>query len=321
MASFGLTLSAEEHAPGDLLGIAALADDVGFDFVSISDHYHPWLDAQGHSPFVWSVLGALSERVSCDIAVGVTCPIMRIHPAVLAQAAATTALLCGERFVWGVGTGEALNEHIVAQRWPPAPRRIEMLGEAIALIRELWNGESTTWHGEFFEVENAQIFDPPDPLPPIVVSAFGEQAAAAAAEHGDGLWTSGPDEATIAAWRSAGGRGPVYAQLRVCWAPSPDDALDTVVHRWPVAGVAGQLSQDLPTPTHFEQASEMVPRARLAELVPCGPDPAPVVERAQAMLGAGVDHLYFHQVGSDQRGFCQFWRDELASALGADAAR
>lgn len=315
MVSFGLTLSAEEHAPRDLVHIATLADDAGFDFVSISDHYHPWLDAQGHSPFVWAVLGAIGERVSCEVAVGVTCPIMRVHPAVLAQAAATTALLHGGRFVWGVGTGEALNEHILAQRWPPAPRRLEMLAESIELIRELWRGESTTWRGEFFEVENARIYDPPDPAPPIIVSAFGPQAAGVAAAYGDGLWTSGTDEETIGEWRASGGSGPVYAQLRVCWAPSAEDALATVARRWPVAGVEGQLSQDLPTPMHFEQAVQMVERRTLAELVPCGPDPEPVIERATAMLEAGVDHLYFHQVGADQQGFCRFWREQLAPSL------
>lgn len=314
MVAFGLTLSAEEHAPGDLLHNASLAEDTGFDFVSISDHYHPWLDAQGHSPFVWSVLGALSARVGCEVVVGVTCPTMRIHPAVLAQAVATTALLHEGRFVWGVGSGEALNEHILAQRWPPAPRRLEMLGEAIELIRELWTGESVTWRGEFYEVENARIYDPPDPLPPIVVSAFGEQAARLAADHGDGLWTSSEPD-TIETWRSAGGTGPVYAQLRVCWAPTAEEALDTVERYWPVAGVEGQLSQDLPTPLHFEQASAMVSREKLAELVPCGPDPEPVIERAKQMLDAGVDHLYFHQVGTNQQGFCRFWHDELEAAL------
>ena len=174
MTKFGLTLSSEEHAPRRLVEIAALAEEYGFDFVSISDHYHPWIDEQGHAPFVWSVLGAIAERTSSiDVAVGVTCPIMRIHPAVLAQAAATTGHLLDGRFTWGVGTGEALNEHIVGQRWPIAPERIDMLEEAVDIIRQLWSGDEVTVRGEHFTVENARIYDPPSSPIPIVVSAFG----------------------------------------------------------------------------------------------------------------------------------------------------
>ena len=182
MTTFGLTLSSEEHAPRRLVDIAALAEEHEFDFVSISDHYHPWVDAQGHSPFVWSVLGAVAERTSnLDVAIGVTCPIMRIHPVVLAQSAATTGHLLDDRFTWGVGTGEALNEHITGQRWPIAPHRIEMLEEAVDIIRQLWTGEEVTIRGRYFTVENARVYDaPPTPIP-IVISAFGSAAAQMAA--------------------------------------------------------------------------------------------------------------------------------------------
>ncbi len=182
MTSFGLTLSSEEHPPRRLVELGALAEEHGFDFVSISDHFHPWVDAQGHSPFVWSVLGALAERTShIDVAVGVTCPIMRIHPAVLAQAAATTGQLLDGRFTWGVGTGEALNEHITGQRWPIAPDRIDMLAEAIDVIRQLWSGDEVTFRGEYFTIENARVYDPPTHRIPIIVSAFAPQAAKMAA--------------------------------------------------------------------------------------------------------------------------------------------
>jgi coenzyme F420-dependent glucose-6-phosphate dehydrogenase len=313
---YGLTLSSEEHPPRRLVDIATLAEEHGFDFVSISDHYHPWIDEQGHSPFVWSVLGALAERTSSlDVAVGVTCPTVRIHPAVLAQATATCAQLFGGRFTWGVGSGEALNEHILGDRWPPVDMRLEMLEEAVGVVRELWGGEQVTHRGTHYTVENARIYDPPSPAPPIIVSAFGPQAAELAARIGDGLWVSGASTDIIQRWRDAGGAGPVYAQLTLCWAADRDDAVKTAHRIWPNTGVPGQLSQDLPTPTHFEQASSVVTPEQIAESVSCGPDPQPVLGAIEEMLDAGIDHLYLHQVGPDQEGFCRFWTDELAPAL------
>lgn len=313
---FGLTLSAEEHSPRRLVDIAGLAESAGFDFVSISDHFHPWIDAQGHSPFVWSVLGAIAERTErIDVAVGVTCPIMRIHPAILAQATATTAHLLDGRFTWGVGTGEALNEHVLGDRWPPAPIRLEMLAEAIGIVRQLWSGEQSSHRGQYYEVENARIYDPPPADVPIIVSAFGPKATEVAAEVGDGLWVTGPDASGVERWRDAGGQGPVYSQLTVCYADDQDAAVDLVHEVWPNTGVPGQLSQDLPTPTHFEQAVQVVGKDMIAESVPCGPDIDRIVETARAALDAGIDHLYFHQVGDDQERFCEMWREELRPAL------
>ena len=221
---FGMTLSSEEHPPHRLVEIGRLAEASGFEFVSISDHFDPWVDAQGHSPFVWSVLGALAEATSIDIGVGVTCPIMRIHPAILAQATATCSDLLGRRFTWGVGTGEALNEHILAGRWPPVDLRLEMLEEAIDVIRRMWTGEQVTHRGTHFHVENARIYDAPDAPPPIVVSAFGPAAADLAARVGDGLWVSGAAGDLIKRSRDGGSTGPVYAQLTLCWADDRDTA-------------------------------------------------------------------------------------------------
>lgn len=317
MTKFGLTLSSEEHAPRRLVEIAALAEEYGFDFVSISDHYHPWIDEQGHAPFVWSVLGAIAERTSSiDVAVGVTCPIMRIHPAVLAQAAATTGHLLDGRFTWGVGTGEALNEHIVGQRWPIAPERIDMLEEAVDIIRQLWSGDEVTVRGEHFTVENARIYDPPSSPIPIVVSAFGPLAAEMAARAGDGLWTGG-DAEIIETWRKAGGRGPVYSQLSLCWAPSREEAVDRAHRVWPNTGVPGQLSQDLPTPTHFEQASSLVTKEMIAESLACGPDTGAIVTAIRDAVSAGVNHVYFHQIGDDQEGFCKVWSTEIGPEVGS----
>lgn len=316
---FGLTLSSEEHGPRRLIEIAELAEGHGFDFVSISDHYHPWIDEQGHSPFVWSVLGALAERTDrIEVAVGVTCPTVRIHPAILAQATATTAQLFEGRFTWGVGSGEALNEHILGQRWPPADIRLAMLEEAVDVIRQLWGGEEVTHRGDHYVVENARIYDAPDQPPPIVVSAFGPKAATLAGQIGDGLWVTSAAADTVGRWRDSGGSGPVYSQLTVSWAEQRDEAIKTAHRIWPNTGVPGQLSQDLPTPAHFEQASSVVTEEQIADSIPCGPDPAPIVDKIGEMLDAGVDHVYLHQIGSDQEGFCQFWQDELRPQL-ADA--
>ena len=316
MTSYGLTLSSEEHAPKRLVEIAGLAEEHGFDFVSISDHFHPWISEQGHSPFVWAVLGAIAERTSSiGVGVGVTCPIMRIHPVILAQATATTGQLLDGRFTWGVGTGEALNEHITGERWPIAPDRIDMLEEAIELVRELWTGDEVTFDGDFFTVENARIYDPPSSEIPIVVSAFGPAAAQMAGRVGDGLWTGG-DAEIVEAWAKAGGSGPVYSQVNVCWNEDRDTAIELAHRLWPNSGVPGQLSQDLPTPQHFEQASSIVTKEMIADQVPCGADVGAVVDAVREVIDAGVDHVYVHQIGDDQETFLEAWSTAIAPELG-----
>jgi G6PDH family F420-dependent oxidoreductase len=316
MTSFGYTLSSEEHAPSSLVAYARRAEEAGFDFASISDHYHPWISAQGHSPFVWSVLGsvaAVTERLR--VGVGVTCPTIRIHPAVLAQATATTSLLFGDRFFFGVGSGEALNEHILGHRWPPAEVRRSMLEEAVEIIRALWAGDTVDHRGAFYEVENAKLFDPPAPRPPIIVSGFGTDAVRLAARIGDGYWGHAPETEVIDLYRESGGTGPRYAQVNLCWADDVTSARKTVHEVWPNAGIPGQLSQDLPTWTHFEQAAQLVREDDATKSVPCGPDVNAVVESVRQFVDAGYDHLYFHQIGPDQDGFFRFWAEELQPAL------
>jgi G6PDH family F420-dependent oxidoreductase len=317
MTSFGYTLSSEEHDPSTLLRNATKAEELGFDFVSVSDHYHPWVSEQGHSPFVWSVLGGIAARTDrIEIGVGVTCPILRIHPAILAQATATTSLLAGDRFVFGAGTGEALNEHVLGQRWPRPDLRRDMLEEAIAVIRRLWTGETVDHLGRFYEVENARIFDPPNRPIPVVVSGFGTDAAKLAGRIGDGYWGTSPDKEVLDAYEQSGGSGPRYAQLNVCWSTDAETARKTVHRVWPNGGVTGQLSQDLPTWTHFEQAAEMVTEEDATKSTPCGPDiVGDIVDSVREYERAGYDHLYFHQVGPDQDGFFDFWREELQPAL------
>ena len=271
---FGLTLSSEEHDPARLLDIAQLAEESGFDFVSISDHFHPWLDDQGHSPFVWTMLGALAERTtSLDVVVGVTCPIMRIHPAILAQATATTAHLLGERFTWGVGTGEALNEHILGDKWPPAPERLAMLEEAIEVIRRLWSGDEVSIAGEYFTVENARLYDAPPVEIPVVMSAFGDRGCRAGGTRGrrslDHRWRVRDDRDVEGGRRRRAG---VFADRRVLGRRRGRRRSTRWHAVWRTAGVPGQLSQDLPTPAHFDMASSIVRREDLAEEVLVGAD-------------------------------------------------
>jgi G6PDH family F420-dependent oxidoreductase len=265
---------------------------------------------------VWSVLGAIAASTErLRVGVGVTCPIVRIHPAILAQATATTSLLFEGRFFWGVGTGEALNEHILGHRWPRPEVRLAMLDEAIAVIRRMWTGDTVDHRGEFYEVDNARIFDPPTDPPPIVVSGFGPKAIDLAARIGDGYWGTAPQAELVDRYRDSGGTGPRYAQIDVCWATDVAAARKTVHEIWPNGGISGQLSQDLPTWTHFEEAAAMVTEDDAVDHVPCGPEVGPILESVRSYTDAGYDHLYFHQIGPDQEGFLRFWADELAPAL------
>ena len=316
MTTWGLTLSSEEHGPRELVELAVRAEEEGFEFVSISDHFHPWVSSQGNSPFVWSVVGGIAMATDrIRVGTGVTCPILRIHPAIVAHAAATAAAMLGDRFFFGVGTGENLNEHVLGQRWPNIETRLEMMVEAVEVMRQLWTGDSIDVAGTYYTVDNARLYTRPDAPPPVIVSAMGPKAAEVAAEIGDGLWCTSPDADVVQAYEKSGGAGPRYAQISLCWAEDEQKAARTVKQIWPNAGVPGQLSQDLPTPTHFEQVAELVTEEALAEKLPCGPDVDGVVEAVRTYEEAGFDHLYFHQIGPDQDGFLRFWRDELAPAL------
>ena len=316
MAEFGYALSSEEHPPNDLVRFAQRAEETGFTFAAISDHFHPWVDQQGHAPFVWSVLGGIAHATSTiKLGTGVTCPTVRIHPAIIAQAAATVTVMMPGRFFLGVGTGEALNEHILGDHWPRTPVRQEMLAEAIAVIRQLWEGGYQSWDGAYYTVEDARIYTLPDELPPIIVAASGPSAATLAAEAGDGIWTVAPEAELVDAYREAGGSGPRYGQVKVCWAADEDTAKKTAFEWWPNAGIGGELSQELALPRYFQQAAQNVTPDDIAEKVPLGPDPERHIEKIKAFVDAGYDHVYIHQIGPDQEGFFDFWTRELAPRL------
>ena len=308
----GYAISSEEHRPLDLVRHARRAEECGFPFALISDHYHPWVDRQGQSPFVWAVIGGIAEATDgLRLGTGVTCPTIRMHPALVAQAAATAADMLPGRFFLGVGTGENLNEHILGDRWPSASERLEMLEEAVEVMRELWRGELTTFEGKHFRVEDARVYTLPDDPIEVVVAAAAPEAAELAARTGDGLVSTAPDPEVVEAYLRAGGEGPRFGQLTVCWALTEEEARRTAHELWPNAGLEGPLSQELPLPSHFEEAAAMVSEDDVAERVVCGPDPARHVEGIQEFVDAGFDHVYVHQVGPDQDGFFDFYVREV----------
>ena len=309
----GYSLSSEEHGPLELVQYARRAEEVGFDYGMISDHFHPWIDAQGSSPFVWSVLGGIAgatERL--PVGTGVTCPTVRYHPALVAQAAATAALMFEGRFTLGVGTGENLNEHIYGDRWPPWDERGALLEEAVHVIRELWQGGWVTHRGDHFVVENARVYNLPDEPPPVMVAAGGPKAAELAGRIGDALINYSPDAEVVEGFASSGGEGkPCYVQLSVCWAEDEAEARRTAHEICPNVALQGELGNQLPHPKHYEQAVATVTEDDVAEVITCGPDPDRHEEAIRKCLDAGYGRVHVYQVGSDQEGFFGFYEREI----------
>src|SRR3954468_7768495 len=269
---FGYFLSCEEYSPAQLVEQAVAAEQAGFEGLWISDHYLPWNDEQGQSPFVWGMIGALSQACSLPVTTAVTCPTTRVHPAVIAQAAATAAVQLEGRFTLGVGTGEALNEHILGDVWPSADVRLEMLEEAVDLIRHLWKGEPVTTQGKHYRTDTARIYTPPDEPPPIYVSAFGPKALEVAARIGDGFINTADDADAVKAFKEKSGGKPAQGGVKVAWADTEDEGVDHAHRLWANAGLPGELAQVLPTPQHFEQASQLVTLESTAESIVAGND-------------------------------------------------
>lgn len=318
MVKIGYKLSSEEQGPLDLICYARQAEDAGFDFVMISDHYHPWTDRQGQSPFVWGTIGGISQTTSkLRLSTAVTCPTVRIHPAIIAQAAATAAAMMPGRFTLGVGSGENLNEHIIGDRWPPASIRLEMLVEAIEVIRLLWEGGSKDYYGDFYTVENARIYTLPKELPPIMVASGGERSAKIAARIGDGLVTTGDCREIIEIFNRSGGEGkPVYSEFSVCWAKTDEEAKRIAYEYWPIAANRGELNQDLPTPSHFEKLASMIKPEDVIENMPIGPDSQKYIDRINELQKAGSDHVFVHQVGPCQPEFIRFFKEKVLPEFG-----
>jgi G6PDH family F420-dependent oxidoreductase len=314
----GYHLSSEELAPSRMVALASRAEQAGFDFVTVSDHFHPWTRAQGESPFVWGVLGAIAavtERV--EVATCVTCPSVRIHPAIVAHAAATAAALLEGRFVFGVGTGERLNEAILGDPWPPAAVRREMLQEAVEIMRALWTGEVLRDHrGRHYTVHDARLFTLPDAPPPVVVSGFGPHAAALAGRIGDGYWNVAPDGDLLAAFHEAGGEGkPAYGKLDTCVAQDDATARRIAFETWPTSALGGEVGLQLAMPEHFEQAAATVTEEQVAEGILCSNDPERHAAAIREYAEAGYDRVHVQQCGRDQERLLELYEREVLPAL------
>ncbi|MER5219428.1 MULTISPECIES: LLM class F420-dependent oxidoreductase [Streptomyces] len=316
MVEYGCFLSTEEFGPADLVEQARMAEQAGFQSLWISDHFHPWNDEQGQSPFVWSVIGALSEAVSLPIGTAVTCPTVRMHPAVVAQAAATSAVMTNGRFRLGVGSGEALNEHIFGDAWPPAHVRLEMLEESIQVMRQLFTGKEINHSGPHYTVQNARLYTVPDEPVPIDISGFGPQATALAARVGDGYITMMPEESMVEQFRKGGGGGkPVSGGTKVCYGHDRDECVRTVHRLWANQLLPGEMGQVLPSPRHFEQLEPLITEDMVSQNVVCGDDVDDHVSALNAFAEAGFDRVYVNQIGPDQRGFFDFYRTKVLPQL------
>jgi coenzyme F420-dependent glucose-6-phosphate dehydrogenase len=323
MVSIGFTLSSEEHGPGDLLLYGRIAEEVGFDFLTISDHFHPWTSRQGQSPLVWSVLGGLSVKTErIPIMTGVTCPTMRVHPAIVAQAAATTAALLPDRFILGVGSGENLNEHVIGLGWPHPKERLDMLEEAIFLMRRLWTGELVSEWTDHYTVDRARLYTLPESPPPVAVAASSPPAAELAGRLGDALISTAPQRELVDAFRGAGGEGkPVYGQLTVCYGPDEQKAADEALEWWPNTSVPGELGVELIEPQQFEDAAALISADDVAGKVVCGPDVGAFVAKVREFTDTGFDHVFIHQVGPRQEEFLEWAKTELLPAIDGDIGR
>ena len=301
MLHLGYKLSSEEFGPSDLIRQAARAEAAGFDFALISDHFHPWSDRQGQSPFVWSVLGGIASVTKhLSVGTGVTCPILRTHPAIVAQAAATAAAMMPGCFFLGVGTGENLNELVIGAGWPPVDVRREMLAEAVSVLRLLWRGGVQSHRGTYFTVDRARVYTLPRRPPPIMVAGSGPLAARLAGRIGDGFVTTDPDPALLRTFRRAGGRGkPSFVEVTVCWAKSEGEARRRAHEIWRLAALEGALFTE----------------DQVADAVVCGPDSSRYLDAIRKATRAGYDHVCLHQVGPDQEGFIRFFEREIRPRL------
>lgn len=310
----GYWLSSEEHAPSELVANARRAEEAGFSYVLISDHYHPWVNAQGHSPFVWGVIGAIAQATErLRLGTAVTCPLIRMHPVLVAQAAATSALLMEGRFFLGVGTGEALNEHITGARWPRPDERLDMLDEALEVITKLWRGEYETYRGRHYTVEQARVYDVPDRPPELIVAAAAEQAAKLAAKWGDGMISTAPSKEVVDSYREAGGGDPIHGKVTGCFAASEDEATRIALERQPNTAMGGTISQDLPLPRDFETVAELVRGEDLEGAMSLGDDPAAWREGIEQFERLGFTHICLHDVSEDQAGFIEFAKQFVAA--------
>jgi len=320
VASFGYTMMCEQSPAGALVGDLQAAERAGFDFSVISDHYQPWLVSQGHSPYAWAVLGAAAastERI--PLMTYVTCPIMRYHPVVVAQKAATVQALSGGRFRLGLGAGERLNEHVTGVPWPSAGVRHEMLAEAVEMIRALLEGKTVNHHGPHFHADRARLWDPPDEQVPIGIAVSGRESCRLAGQHADVMIAVEPKPELGELFDAAGGAGkPRVGQLAVCYDADRDAAIARAHEQFRWFGLGWKVNAELPNPDAFDAASASVTPQDVAAGIPCGPDVDEHVEHVKAFLDAGFDEIALVQVGAwNQTEFIDWAERELLPALRA----
>lgn len=317
MTGYGYTLLCEQSSPRQLVADAERAEATGFDFVAVSDHYYPWLEEQGHSPYAWAVLGAVAHATRrTDLMSFVTCPIRRYHPAVVAQKAATMAVLSGERFTLGLGAGENLNEHVVGA-WPPVPQRHQMFAEALEIIQALLDGATLSFTGDYFEVGGARLFDLPEERVPVAVAISGPQSCALAAEYGDAMVAVQPDPDLVNLFEESGGPDRRrYGQVAVCYGPDERECRAVVREQFRWNSMGWKVNAELPTPAAFAVATRSVDEQGATAGVPCGPELEPHVRAVAAFRDAGFTDIALIQIGADrQEAFHDWATDRLLPAL------
>lgn len=318
MAEIGYTMMCEQRSPRDLVDDLVRAERAGFDFSVISDHFHPWLEEQGHSGYAWSILGAAAQATEhIPLMTYVTCPIVRYHPAIVAQKAATMALLSDGRFSLGLGTGENLSEHVVGRGWPSADVRHDMFVEAIEVIRALFDSVGYVTHrGEHFDVEDAKLFDKPDEPPSIGIAVSGRSSCEIAGEQGDFVIAVEPKGELIEMFHEEGGEGkPGVGQIPVCWGPDEGECLTLAREQFRWAAAGWKVMAELPNPINFDAYSQFVREDDIAQMIPCGPETEGIVEGVRQFVKAGFERVALVQVGDRQKEFCEFFESELAQAL------
>jgi G6PDH family F420-dependent oxidoreductase len=318
MVQIGYTLMTEQSDPKSLVRWATAAEEAGWDFEVSSDHYFPWLDSQGHAPNAWVTLGAVAQATSqVELMTYVTCPIVRYHPAVVAQQAATLNLLADGRFTLGLGAGENLNEHVVGRGWPPANVRHEMFTEAVEIIKELFAGGYVNYAGQHFRVDSAKLWDLGERPPRIGIAVSGEQSCRIAGEHADAMIAVEPEASLGEQFDRFGGQGkPRIGQLPISFDTDKDAAVDRAheLFRWFAGG--WKVNAELPGTAAFAAASQFVRKDDVAEQIPCGDDAGAVKEAVKEFVDAGFTHVALVQIGGEnQADFLRWSEKELLPAL------
>ena len=317
MTRIGYTMMCEQRGPKDLVRDVQAAEGAGFDFAVISDHYFPWVEAMGHSPYAWSVLGAAAHVTSeIELMTYVTCPIKRYHPAVVAQKAATIALMSDGRFTLGLGAGENLNEHVTGGGWPPVDTRHEQLAEALDIIKRLLDGGYVNHRGKHYEVDSARLWDRPAEPPPIGVAVSGPQSLELAAQA-DVMIAVEPERSLVEGFEARGGAGkPVVGQVPVSYGPDRDEAIRRALRLFGWFGGGWKVNSELPGPAAFEAASQYVRAEDIVESIPCGERVDDFVGAVRRFTDAGFSHVALCQVGGGQQPEFIGWAEkELLPAL------